>query len=262
MEICCYTQKHGQRCTQTHTHEGGINIKTGTWREFCLLLSVACQCSLIISYALSSVGIHIWAINSNLTVSVSPTHMHRHIVGVFVWPSAEGGNRSRFLDFCNFILRDCALSTELVQPQWQKGPTPVFVCVCVCMWCYCMCVAIQREIEGRTQEEHNNLGQCSLHQSLPQRHWQATRLQLSVRVSFILTSAQLAYKITTPIVVWWFICHENRLVEWVLVCEGGWLKWEVGSYVTGSEVRWREGGTSGCGVHFPLFPVFCFVSAR
>ena len=139
MEICCYTQKHGQRRTQTHTHEGGINIKTGTWREFCLLLSVACQCSLIISYALSSVGIHIWAINSNLTVSVSPTHMHRHIVGVFVWPSAEGGNRSRFLDFCNFILRDCALSTELVQPQWQKGPTPVFmcvcVCVCVCMWC-------------------------------------------------------------------------------------------------------------------------------
>lgn len=156
--------------------------------------------------------------------------------------------------------------TALYPQNWysrnDKKVQRLSLCVCVCMWCYCMCVAIQREIEGRTQEEHNNLGQCSLHQSLPQRHWQATRLQLSVKVSFILTSAQLAYKITTPIVVWWFICHENRLVEWVLVCEGGWLKWEVGSYVTGSEVRWREGGTSGCGVHFPLFPVFCFVSAR
>lgn len=40
----------------------------------------------------------------------------------------------------------------------------------------------------------------------------------------------------------------------------GW-KWELGSYATGSEVRYREGGTSGCGVYFPLFPVFCFVSA-
>ena len=123
--------------THTHTHEGGINIKTGTWSEFCLLLSVACRCSLIISYALSSVGIHIWAINSNLTVSVSPTHMHRHIVGVFVWPSAEGGNRSRFLDFCNFILGDCALSTKLVQPQWQKGPAPVFMCVYVALLYVC-----------------------------------------------------------------------------------------------------------------------------
>lgn len=46
---------------------------------------------------------------------------------------------------------------------------------------------------------------------------------------------------------------------YVCVSEGG--KWEVGSYVTGSEVREREWGAFGSGVYFPLFPVFCSVSA-
>ena len=101
-------------------------------------------------------------------------------------------------------------------------------CLYVCVCGVTVCVRLFREIEGRTQEEHDNLGQCSLHQSLPQRHWQATQLQLCVKIRFILTSTQRVCTITTPIVVWRFTCHKNRLVEWVLVCERGLV--EVGGW--------------------------------
>lgn len=140
-------------------------------------------------------------------------------------------------------------------------------CLCVCVCVYVVLLYVCGYSERDRGQDTGGAQQSGTVQSPPVASTKtltgnSTAAQCESQFYPNLRPTSLQNYDTNDDVVWWFICHENRLVEWVLVCEGGWLKWEVGSYVTGSEVRWREGGTSGSGVHFPLFPVFCFVSAR
>lgn len=98
-------------------------------------------------------GIHIQAINSNLTV----------------WLSAH-------------MARECACDETVVCQLGQREETSGFAAsfsyLCLRLCCGIVCLQLFRDIEGRTQEEHNYLGQCSLQQLVLENHDYRSVLQL------------------------------------------------------------------------------------